>query len=458
MKKLNLSRLDQEDGSSTPKQHQRSIEHNRQSTTSSSIQDTTTTTLELEPLSPIITHPNLLFNNKKPGPSSPPSSPSSSSSSSSAASHNHLHPPHQHQQQQQQQQRPYATSQFSTSKLSTNPPITHSSHPTQSWKSDTKNFRIQGWDPILIISQILAIQALHYILLSILIPPLLYLFAHPVPLEYEGGSRNVAMIIDWRAMVGSSTLQIAQAHRDPRHPIPSHLDPGVHHIDGWAGFGKLPNSLGRKPFRFGNRLPNISLDSGRIDERPDDHRPTDPRTPTTPDGRPPQAADREPSASSAHSHPIRSPPPPTSPRFGSSAIDPSHSDGLLNKLQVGLGPDWVRDNLNYSSRNYELYHDSNRSWVISIAWFSSSMIGVLILYEIVRRPKQIMDHSLTICSNHLILTTYYSSRIPSSIWFYFVLLSSSVVQIILTEQLCVRREFRDGLGVAWKVDQRPDDS
>jgi hypothetical protein len=69
-----------------------------------------------------------------------------------------------------------------------------------------------------------------------------------------------------------------------------------------------------------------------------------------------------------------------------------------------------------------------------------------------------MDHSLTICLNHLILTTYYSAHLPTSIWFYFVLLLSAVLQILLTEHLCVQREFRDGLGVGWKVDHRPDDS
>lgn len=264
------------------------------------------------------------------------------------------------------------------------------------WKSDTRNFRIQGWDPVLIISQILAIQALHYVILSIITPPMLKVFAKPGPLEYEGGSKNVAMIIDWRAMAGLTTL----------HGLPPGSPGAEHRLDGWAGFGRLPDSLGRKPFRVGNRLPNINLDSGR-------------------------QSDTNHSAS---------------------------SPGLLDKISLGLGPDWIAQNLNYSARNSELLYDANRSWVISIAWLISSLIGVFVLYEIVRRPKQIMDHSLTICLNHLILTTYYSARLPSSLWFYFVLIASAVIQILLTEPLCVQREFRDGLGVGWKVDHRPDDS
>ena len=51
-----------------------------------------------------------------------------------------------------------------------------------------------GWDPILIISQIIALQTLHYVTLSLLVPPLLVMFADPGSLEYEGGAANVGML------------------------------------------------------------------------------------------------------------------------------------------------------------------------------------------------------------------------------------------------------------------------
>ena len=51
-----------------------------------------------------------------------------------------------------------------------------------------------GWDPILIISQIIALQTLHYVALSLLVPPLLVMFADPGSLEYEGGAANVGML------------------------------------------------------------------------------------------------------------------------------------------------------------------------------------------------------------------------------------------------------------------------
>ena len=50
-----------------------------------------------------------------------------------------------------------------------------------------------GWDPVLIISQIISLQTLHYVTLALLIPPLLSLFAEPSSLEYEGGATNVGM-------------------------------------------------------------------------------------------------------------------------------------------------------------------------------------------------------------------------------------------------------------------------
>ncbi|KAI8443195.1 hypothetical protein BY996DRAFT_6428060 [Phakopsora pachyrhizi] len=76
----------------------------------------------------------------------------------------------------------------------------------QQFKSDTKNFRIQGWDPILIIAQILAIQSLHYLILSLLTPPMLQLLSSPFPLDFEGGPSSLAMIMDWREMIGIGTI------------------------------------------------------------------------------------------------------------------------------------------------------------------------------------------------------------------------------------------------------------
>lgn len=78
--------------------------------------------------------------------------------------------------------------------------------------SESRRFRIQGWDPILIVAQIVALQTLHYLTLAILVPPLLSIFADPLALDFEGGAANIAMIMDWREMAGRGTLQ----HEVPR--------------------------------------------------------------------------------------------------------------------------------------------------------------------------------------------------------------------------------------------------
>ena len=68
--------------------------------------------------------------------------------------------------------------------------------------------RQSSWDPVLLISQvflslchvnrstrcqIISMQTLHYLTLSLLIPPLLAAFAEPTSLMHEGGAANVGM-------------------------------------------------------------------------------------------------------------------------------------------------------------------------------------------------------------------------------------------------------------------------
>lgn len=50
-------------------------------------------------------------------------------------------------------------------------------------------------------------QTLHYLTLSILIPPILSLFAEPNSLLYEGGAASIGMVMDWREMAGRPTVR-----------------------------------------------------------------------------------------------------------------------------------------------------------------------------------------------------------------------------------------------------------
>ena len=73
--------------------------------------------------------------------------------------------------------------------------------------------------------------------------------------------------------------------------------------------------------------------------------------------------------------------------------------------------------------------------------------SVYSLYILVRRPRLVLDFALTLIFNHLVLTTYYSSSVPTSLFFWVVLLASCAGTVIATEQLCVKREMNEGLAV-----------
>lgn len=110
--------------------------------------------------------------------------------------------------------------------------------------------------------------------------------------------------------------------------------------------------------------------------------------------------------------------------------------------------------------------DPVRGWVIAFCWIAACAAECVIfplplypslnaipfdsiyyLYIIIRRPRLILDFTLTLIFNHLVLTTYYSASIPTSLFFYLILFSGAALTIIVAEQLCVRREMREGLKV-----------
>lgn len=49
------------------------------------------------------------------------------------------------------------------------------------------------------------------------------------------------------------------------------------------------------------------------------------------------------------------------------------------------------------------------------------------------------------------LTTYYSAAIPTSLFYWLVLLAGASLTIVFAEQLCVKREMVEGLKI------RPED-
>jgi protein SYS1 len=74
--------------------------------------------------------------------------------------------------------------------------------------------------------------------------------------------------------------------------------------------------------------------------------------------------------------------------------------------------------------------------------------SVYFLYHVVRRPQLILDFTLTLLFNHLVLTTYYCAVLPTSLFFWAVDLGSSFLTLLLAEQMCVKREMTEGLVIA----------
>jgi hypothetical protein len=58
-----------------------------------------------------------------------------------------------------------------------------------------------------LLHQILTLQCLHYLVLSLIVPPLMMTLAFRRPaLDFQGGPTSLAMILDWREIAGIPTL------------------------------------------------------------------------------------------------------------------------------------------------------------------------------------------------------------------------------------------------------------
>ncbi|KAH7920908.1 hypothetical protein BV22DRAFT_1020360 [Leucogyrophana mollusca] len=201
--------------------------------------------------------------------------------------------------------------------------------------------RPQNWDPVLLISQIVSMQTLHYLTLSVLIPPLLSMFAEPSSLVHEGGAVNVGMVMDWREMAGRPTVR------------------GVQGEGLWS----------------------------------------------------------------------------------------SYAGAWSGGKQVGAG---------WEEGRWDGRTDPVRGWVIAFCWMIASSADIYYLYTLIRRPRLILDFSLTLVFTHLVLTTYYSASVPTSLFFWLVMIAGSAWTVIVAEQLCVKREMTEGLVISPPRDDADD--
>ncbi|GAA6059955.1 hypothetical protein JCM10212_001304, partial [Sporobolomyces blumeae] len=196
---------------------------------------------------------------------------------------------------------------------------------------------------------IVAFQAIHYLILALILPVCLSTLASDPLLAYEGGSSSISLAMDWRAFTGRTVSGLAAGRV---------LSPGLTHLAAAA-------------------------------------------------------------TASA-----------TARRVAKAATDPVTADVL--RQGVVRVVEW----------------DAMRGWAVALAWMATSLVDIVYIYHFIRRPTHILDFSLTLLFNHTILTTYYSHAFPSSLFYWSVLAVSVVAQIVAAEQMCVRREMREGFSVA----------
>lgn len=109
----------------------------------------------------------------------------------------------------------------------------------------------------------MSLQSLHYLTLSLVLPPLLYTFTDSRAIAYtHGGSATVGMVMDWRDMAGRSSLEHSPslAEQTSEHlkswwtsgdaleasmpllghgDMDAHVDPSITNKPSWANDGAL---------------------------------------------------------------------------------------------------------------------------------------------------------------------------------------------------------------------------
>jgi hypothetical protein len=95
-------------------------------------------------------------------------------------------------------------------------------------------------------------------------------------------------------------------------------------------------------------------------------------------------------------------------------------------------------------------------WTVHDSYDKLTILSIYYLCILIRRPRLILDFALTLAFSHLVLTTYYSASIPTSLFFWLVIFAWSAITVIIAEQLCVKREMAEGLVISPPRDEADD--
>ncbi|CAO1617334.1 unnamed protein product [Sympodiomycopsis kandeliae] len=290
--------------------------------------------------------------------------------------------------------------------------------PTDTGASITSSFQVptSGTDTFATFYQILSVQSLHYLTLCIFIPPLLSLLplSSPSSLEFEGGAAQVGMILDWRELSSRKTFDWTPLQnedwlswRNTKGYDKEVLLAGLEESDQIAALKWKAGSVWMGDINNSSSV--VVLDADRI-IRP-------------------------------HSRFAGGGP-------GRFTSNQSEFDlALSEQIQSEIG-DSGASKAEHDLEQWEwtITRDPSRGWAIAFAWLITTAVDVFLLTTVVRRPKHILDHVATLHLVHFLLTSYYSSSLPTSLFWWIVMGSHAVVCVVWAERWSISREMGREVG------------
>lgn len=70
--------------------------------------------------------------------------------------------------------------------------------------------------------------------------------------------------------------------------------------------------------------------------------------------------------------------------------------------------------------------------------------SIIPLYYLIRKPTHILDFSLTLVFNHIVISTYSTGAFPTSLFFWLVMFAGAVIMIVGAEQVSLPAFSLDG--------------
>ncbi|WFD20920.1 hypothetical protein MCAP1_003175 [Malassezia caprae] len=254
---------------------------------------------------------------------------------------------------------------------------------------------LHGWDPLRILAQITALQAIHYILLAAFVPPLLSIFTEPAALRFEGGPAQVGMIIDWRELASQPTWDWDT------------LTQLVNMYTGWTVKGQdAPEwtdaeQAAVRNWTAGAVWLNVAYINGSA----------------VPQVLPPPTFRWNDTQNDARNE------------TGAVPATPEPSNTLLQQEAQLEQWEWHKT------------HDVRRGWAISFAWLLTILFDVQVLYYLVRKPTHVLDFVCTMHLVHFLLTSWYAGSIPYSLYWWLVMVLHATLCIVCAERLAIQREM-----------------